>query len=185
LETAVIAVLASLVTLWLAAAPAQPMAGAAPHLVYDIIVTQPGTRSQGWHGLLYGDDTALDAQSETALAVPAGWRVITPLGTFVSVACLHAWSACGMIREDMAAWLATGPTFNTLGGEAWVFRVIRVIGPDGAEQWQGQLLRDGAAVLPTESPVATPMGPFIVGGQPVTGAVWSGWAPESWTAIAP
>lgn len=170
-----IAVVASLFTVLFAAAPAP---AAAPQLVYDIIVTQPGTRSQGWRGRLYDEEG-------TALAIPAGWRVATPLGTFESVACPHMWSACGMIREDMLAWMASGPAVNTLDGTAWVFRVNRIAGPDGAAAWQGELTRDGVAAAPSEAPVATPMGDFRIGDPAVAGLTWSGWAPASWTAAVP
>ncbi len=123
-----IAVLASLFTVWFAATLPQPAPIPPPQLVYDIVVTQPGTRSQGWRGHLYGDDGA-------ALAVPAGWRVATPLGTFVSVACPHMWSTCGMIREDMVAWMGSGSAVNALDGAAWEFRVTRLEGREGTALW--------------------------------------------------
>lgn len=173
-----IALLASALGLALGATSIAPVAEPpAPQLAYQLVVTNPGTRSQGWRGILYDESGA-------PLEVAPGEHVTTPLGSFVSVECVHLWDACGLIREDMAAWMETGPVFNKIDGTAWVFSVWREAGVGSAFAWRGELTGDGVAYPPEKAPADTPMGDFVIAGGPVGGLAWTGWVHESWTSAA-
>jgi len=172
-----IALLASAFALVFGATSVAPVVEVPTHLAYQLVVTQPGTKSQGWRGTLFDE-------AGVAMEVAPGERVATPLGSFVSIECVRLWDACGMIREDMAAWMQTGPAYNAMDGAAWVYSVWRDTALDGAVSWRGELARDGAAVAPESAPAETPMGPFVIAAGPVGGLAWTGWVHESWTAAA-
>ena len=69
-------------------------------LVYEIVVTEPGTRSQGWHGVLY------DPAGNPIVATP-GETVTMPIGEFIDVPCSAPWDICGVIR--MGPFRTDGP----------------------------------------------------------------------------
>lgn len=139
-------------------------------LAYEIVVTNPGTRSQGWTGTLYGVEGA-------AMVVDPGKTVETPVGTFVSVACRELWVPCGMIEQRMAG----NPPNAILDGEDWSYRLY--VGAEGSksEAWTGQIVHAGALVDQGSGKADTPMGPFVWIDSPYA---WGehGWFPVSWTA---
>jgi hypothetical protein len=143
-------------------------------LAYEIIVTNPGTRSQGWTGTLYGTDGA-------AMVVDPGKTVETPVGTFVSVACRELWVPCGMIEQRMADWMKTNPGNAILDGEDWSYRLY--VGAEGSksEAWTGQIVHAGTLVDRGSGKTDTPMGPFVWVDSPYA---WGehGWLPMSLTA---
>lgn len=138
---------AALAAMWLSAcaSAAAPPATEA-RLIYQIEVTAPGTRSQGWRGVLYDQDGA-------PIALAPGARIETSAGRFVGVACLHLWSACGAIDERMHAWMQSNQ-HNIIMRERWTYR-LRARG----DALQGELLRDGVALTGGDEAL-TPMGPY-------------------------
>jgi hypothetical protein len=180
---------ANLVSVWLLFAgalfgllvmPAAAQAEPPGRLFYEIVVTAPDTRSQGWHGVLYDSDgNPVQASPEQT--------VTTPLGDFVNVACIQPWDACGMIRVDMAEWMKTHPTnVPTVGASNdWTYRMY-VSGEAPADQvWKSALLHDGTEIAPDATPIDTPMGPFRTAGPDAIGWARAGWFPVSWQEPAP
>ncbi len=144
-------------------------------LIYEMVVTAPDTRSQGWRGVLY------DAVGNPVDATPEE-HVTTPLGEFVNVTCGSLWDACGMIRVDMAEWMKTHPSNLPTPGQSndWVYRMY-VSGEGSNDQlWTSTLLHQGSQIPPNSTPIDTPMGPFRTGGQNSVGWARAGWFPASW-----
>ena len=144
-------------------------------LLYEMVVTSPDSRSQGWHGVLY------DAAGNTVQA-QSGQSVTTPLGDFVSVACGTPWDACGMIRVDMAEWMKTHPANTPAVGvsNAWLYRMYVSDETSADPLWRSTLLHAGTEVPPDSAPINTPMGPFRTGGPNAVGWARAGWFPVSW-----
>jgi hypothetical protein len=140
--------------------------------LYQIEVTAPGTRSQGWRGVLYDRNGA-------AIALAPGARVETPAGRFVGVACPHAWSTCGAIEENMLRWMERHEHNIIMGRERWVYR-INARGYYG-DRLEGVLLREGVRVEAGRE-ARTPMGTYRwVDGRPdapISGR--HGWWHEGW-----
>jgi hypothetical protein len=138
------------VTAWGQAAQA-----ADERLLYTMEVTAEGTRSQGWLGTLYNADG-------NAIAVPAGWKVTTGAATFVSVACTVPFHPCGMIDDDMRAWMSTGGGNDISVAGHWEYRLYVTAEGTRSEGWRGELLHDTVAVPAAADrvPVSAPMGPF-------------------------
>ena len=63
-------------------------------LVYQLQVTQPGTRSQGWFGTLYDEAGA-------AVTAEPGATVKMPFGTFENLPCTYLWSQCELTPAGM------------------------------------------------------------------------------------
>ncbi len=172
-----LAAMKSLVSLAFAALAQITPAAAAEvpgRLAYEIVVTNPGTRSQGWIGTLHDMDGA-------AMVVDPGKTVETPVGTFVSVACRELWVPCGMIEQRMAEWMKTNTGNAILDGEDWSYRLH--VGAEGSksEAWTGQIVHAGILVDQGPGKTDTPMGPFVWVDSPYA---WGqhGWFPTSWTA---
>jgi hypothetical protein len=157
--------------------PRAPAADA--RVFYDITVTAPGTRSQGWRGVLYDPSGA-------PLARPAGSVVETNAGPFVSVACDWPWVPCGFIHEDQLRWMQTNGGNFILGRDTWVYRLTVTAPCTRSEGWRGELLRNGQAVRTKKRRVPTPMGPFR---RKTSAHLWgqTGWFHAAWPAavIAP
>jgi hypothetical protein len=143
------------------AVPAQ--AAASERLVYEIVLTLPGSRSQGWHGVLY------DANGAPRV-VPPGRKVETDIGTLVSVPRKTGlmWRPYGMVptAPGMRNDIADGP---------WAYRVYRTGIGTACPAWRGELRHGSKRVAPPQSgaTVRTPWGPFV----------WRahrGWAHAAW-----
>ncbi|MFN8102332.1 MAG: hypothetical protein U0Q20_12155 [Mycobacterium sp.] len=159
--------------------PAAAQADPPGRLMYEIVVTAPGTKSQGWHATLF------DAAGDPIEAVP-GQTVTTPLGEFVSVPCVNAWDACGMIRTDMADWMKTQQANVIMDPAPWSYRMF-MAGEGPTAVWRSVLLHDDAEIPPnpdgnpfTSSEVDTPMGPFRTGSPTAYDWAVAGWFPSSW-----
>lgn len=139
-------------------------------LAYQIIVTAPGTRSQGWRGTLYQADGA-------PIALAPGARVNTPAGRFIEVACQHPWSACGAIEQGMVRWM-TNHQHNIPMRERWTYRIY-ARGFYG-DRLEGELMHDGVRVEPAQH-VATPMGAYrwIESTEATTTGLRRGWWHEA------
>lgn len=172
----VIAAAALGATLMPAAAQAVPPG----RLIYEIVVTAPGTRSQGWQATLY------DPAGDPIDAGP-GQTVATPLGEFVSVPCNFPWDACGMIRTDMAEWMKTQQANVIMDSGPWIYRMYVDGEGSSSEVWTSTLLHVDAEIPTnpdgnplTGSEIDTPMGPFRTGSSTAFGWAQAGWFPLSW-----
>ncbi|MBL8779557.1 MAG: hypothetical protein JNL06_01325 [Alphaproteobacteria bacterium] len=141
-------------------------------LVYEIVVTAPGTRSQGWHGTIY-DSTG------KPVSIEPGQRFETAVGTFESVACPHLWSMCGMIHTDMLAWMKTHDANVIMGREPWAYRLFVLREGTKSEGFEGKIFFNGAEIARCQAPRATPMGAFVCKERT---QLWdrAGWYHESW-----
>jgi hypothetical protein len=145
---------------------------------YEMILTAPGTRSQGWHGVLY-------ARDGNPIDVAPGQTVTTPLGEFVNVACIHLWDACGLIRTDMAEWMKSHQANIIMDSKPWLYRMYVSAEGSKSEVWTSRLTHDGAEIFPDMTPMDTPMGPFRTGGPMAFGWAQAGWFPASWHEPTP
>lgn len=148
-------------------------------LFYEMVVTNAGTRSQGWHGILY------DADGRSVAANP-GVPVETSIGVFEAHACLQPWTPCGFIR---AGSLPQSPPPSAVLNDpvGWGFRLFVSAEGTRSEGWRGEL-RHGTEVVPAiagSAPVNTQMGRFVSLGSGDHLWGWHGWSPEAWqTAVA-
>ena len=154
----------------------QPAPAGDGRLVYQIEVTNPGTKSQGWRGTLYD-------QSGTPMEIAASATVETGAGTFVSVACTPLpWYPCGMIHAHMVAWMKQHNGNVPMDGEDWAYRLYVTAEGTRSEGWRGELLHGGGTV-PAQAdgkPMQTPLGPFLWLESPT---LWGdhGWFHVAWT----
>jgi hypothetical protein len=157
---------ALLVILWALTliAMAAPTRAADERLAYEIVLTLPGTRSQGWHGRLY------DAEGKPVTAAP-GTRVATDVGELVSVARTSGqmWKPFGMVP-------AAPGMRNDTAREPWSYRLYTTGLGTSCPAWRGDLVRAGTSLAaPADgAEVATPWGPFV----------WvreRGWSHKSWS----
>lgn len=148
------AMVATLPFAWLAQA-------AEERLAYDIVVTAPGTKSQGWHGTLYDE-------KGNPLKVKVGeTRTLPPIGTLVGVACSQPWVPCGMVPRPRLS--------NVPMREQWIYKLYTTNIGSRCPSWRGELLRNGDLIPPPMgAAVETPWGPFIAASEP------HGWAHKSW-----
>ena len=140
-------------------------------LVYAMEVTNPGTRSQGWIGTLYGFDGG-------EIMVPPGETVSVGFETYVSVACTVPWEPCGMIHAAMHDWMQTHNANVIVDNLPWRFELRVTAEGSRSEGWWGALLHEGTAVGDVDSPVETPMGPFVL----LEGAMM--WGSHGWFPVA-
>lgn len=143
-------------------------------LIYQLVVTQPGTRSQGWLGTLYDETGA-------AIVAAPGARVETPAGNFENLPCTYLWSQCGFIRVGMLPVTAPSSPSALMENQAWVYRLYIHGEGSRSEGRTGVLEQGGNPVYPGGMRrVETPLGVFVAidnGGQ-----LWgdAGWFPETW-----
>ena len=147
-------------------------------LVYEMIVTNVGTRSQGWHGVLYGPDGR-------TLAADPGATIETGVGVFEAHACDLPWTACGFIRAGDAPSAPRNVVLEDPVG--YGYRLYVHAEGSRSEGWRGEL-RHGEAMVPDSAggaPVETQMGRFVMLGEGAHRWSFSGWIPEDWIAAAP
>jgi hypothetical protein len=149
--------------------PYRPPPDDETRLLYEIRVTAPGTRSQGWRGVLYDSGGA-------AVALRDGQRLDTPAGTFVGVRCQHLWSTCGAIHEDMLRWMERHDHNIIMGRDGWTYRLY-ARGYYG-DRLTGELLRNGRAVA--GAVMETPMGPYRWTDDRTRASGRHGWFHVSW-----
>ena len=149
------------------------MAEQVERLVYVITVTKPGSKSQGWNGVLY------DKQGKP-MQVEPGQTVKTPVGTFISVAPTNAWTPCGMIHADMVRWMKTEQGNVIMDSEPWSYHLYVAREGSKSEGWRGEW-RHGRGIIPAPEsgkPVETPTGPYV----------WREranlWDPEGWFHVS-
>lgn len=146
-------------------------------LVYEITVTDPGSKSQGWHGTLYD-------QNGQAMQVEAGKRVKTIAGEFESVPFVQLWVPYGMIHVDMLRWLKDSGSDIIREDQPWWYKLYVTAEGTRSQGFRGELLRGRGVVTPETDGehVKTPMGPFDWhtsphgwGSHGWIHASWSGW----------
>jgi len=153
------------------------MAYSDERLVYQIEVTSPGMKNQGWHGTLYGKDGK-------PMPVEPGKIVHTHIGDFIGVANTAPFVPYGMIHVDQLAWMKTHNGNEVMDTEPWVYRLFVTLEGSKSEGWRGELLH-GRGVIGEPSddkPQPTPMGPYRwLKGK----ALWDpkGWFHVSWSTV--
>ena len=147
---------------------------AAERLFYQITVTDPGRRSQGWKGTLYD-------RAGQAIEVEPGKSVKTHVGEFVSIACTTLWVPCGMIQSDEVDWMKTHQGNVVIDARPCEYRLYVSAEGSKSEGWRGELVWGGAVVTPKFERVLAPMGFFVWSEYP---EIWGlhGWFHESWVA---
>jgi len=155
------------------------MANGDERLVYQIDVTDPGMRSQGWHGTLYD-------KNGNAVAVEPGKTVHTAIGDFVGVAkAILLSEPYGMIHVDQAAWMKGNAGNVLMGTEPWSYRLFVAREGSKSEGWRGELLHGhGIIGQPSDDkPQPAPMGPYrwLKGKE-----LWQpkGWFHVSWSTVS-
>lgn len=144
-------------------------------LVYDITVTGPGTKSQGWRGTLF------DKNGEP-MQVEPGKTVTTNVGEFISVAQKTLWDPYGMIHVDMVRWMKAENGNVIMDSEPWQYRLYVAQEGSQSEGWRGELRHSRGIITGTAGaePVKTPMGPHAwVENEQLFD--WHGWIHVSWT----
>lgn len=171
-------VCAMLAAMWLAACvyiappPYRPPPDDETRLLYEIQVTAPGTRSQGWRGVLYESDGS-------PVLLRAGQSIDTPAGRFVGVECRRPWDACGAVHVDMLRWMRDHEHNIIMDGGHWSYRLY-ARGYYG-DRLSGELWRNGRALEGRDAIVRTPMGPFRwIDGRRIVTVGRHGWFHESW-----
>lgn len=144
-------------------------------LVYEITVTAPGTRSQGWHGTLYD-------KSGKPVQVEPGKTMTTNVGEFVSVAETTSETPYGMIHTDMVRWMTAENGNVIMDREPWEYRLYVAHEGSKSEGWRGELRHSrGIIAGPSgDEPAKTPMGPYAwVQSEHLWGL--HGWIHVSWS----
>jgi hypothetical protein len=127
----------------------------AERLVYEIEVTAPGTRSQGWHGTLYGKD------GQPINAKP-GEIIKASVGDFQHIAQSTPQTPYGFIHTGMLTWMETHEANIIMGSDACLYQLYVTAEGSKSEGWRGKLLSGGSLVQPgADKRVQTPMGPFL------------------------
>lgn len=179
-------ILSAILALSAGCASAQPASEAvplpsvdAPVPVYQLTVTNPGTRSQGVRGTLYdADGKPLAGGDEPFADGPAPGPVDTRVGHFEWVRCANLWSVCGYQR------LQPGETKSGIDNQPAIagpteWRIVRVPGAN-APAYRGELIYQGKVVDPAGGRVETPMGPMVRIEGAFLGLDWRGWIPAAW-----
>ena len=144
-------------------------------LVYEITVTSPGTKSQGWHGTLFGKD------GKPVQAEP-GKTVKTNVGEFVSIAETNLRTPYGMIHTDMVRWMTAENGNIIMDSDPWEYRLSVAQEGSKSEGWRGELRHSRGIIAGPggDGPVKTPMGPYAwVANEQLWGL--HGWIHVSWT----
>ena len=155
---------------------AQVSPPAAGQVFYEMVVTAPGSRSQGVRGQLFDD------QGRPQSHVPTMEPVQTPIGPFDRIGCTHLWSVCGDLRKA-DGFAAVGPASDPMIDGPTLFRVTRIQTAEGA-RYRGDLL-DCGQVVPLAERIETPMGVFVEYAGKLSGQDWSGWIPADWLPEKP
>lgn len=141
-------------------------------LFYQITVTAPGTRSQGWKGTLFD-------RAGQAIEVEPGKSVKTNVGEFVSIACKLLWVPCGMIQTDVVDWMKTHEGNVIIDARPCEYRLYVSAEGSKSEGWRGELVLGDVVVTSQFERVLAPMGIFVWSENP---EMWGfhGWFHEAW-----
>lgn len=144
--------------------------------IYEMRVTNAGTRSQGLRGVLF------DSEGREVAEDGAGQTVDTPLGRFHYTPCQMLWSVCGYFREAAIAVTHGGPTLDMDQPQVIVWR-LSLAGEGAGARWSARLFDDhGADVAVTDvgPPLATLIGRFRSRTVELSGVAGSGPLPDDW-----
>jgi hypothetical protein len=144
----------------------------AERLFYQITLTAPATRSQGWKGTLYD-------RAGRAIEVEPGKSMKTNIGEFVSVACTLPWVPCGMIQSEVASWMKTHESNVIIDSRSCEYRIYVSAEGSKSEGWRGELVMGGSIVTPQFERVLAPVGIFV---WSENFELWGlhGWFHEAW-----
>lgn len=120
-------------------------------LAYEIVMSNPGDRSQGWGGTLFWPDG-------TPLEMRPGSSVQTNFGKFVPAGpCPRPTIPCGFVEERMYTHYTNTP----MGPTPWRYRLHIRSGCYRSEKLRGELIRGGQSLggRPGDT-IETPMGTF-------------------------
>jgi hypothetical protein len=136
-------------------------------LVYEISMSYPGDRIQGWGGTLFRQDG-------TTLPVGSGMPMLTSFGRFVPMGpCPRPFRPCGFVEERMSA----APSNKLMGPTPWLYSLHVRAECFREEKVRGELNRGGQKWVGVAGDmIETPMGPFE------WRATYSeeGWFPKLW-----
>lgn len=132
-------------------------------LLYEMIVTTPGSKMQGWYGVLYDD-------AGRVIQLKPGEQSGTPAMTLVGVA-----KSDGEYWKPYGAIPVGGVPENIILSAAWNYKLVLTNLQSKCPSWRGELRRDGVLFQPTNgSSVTTSFGQFA----------WSasdhGWVQPQW-----
>ncbi len=145
---------------------------AAERLFYQITVTAPGTRSQGWKGTLYSRDGQ-------EIEVGPGQSVKTHVGEFVSIEWNSPWVPWGMIQSDVLSWMKTHDGNVIIDARRCEYRLYVSAEGSKSEGWRGELVWGDSIVTPHFERVLAPMGIFVWSENPNRWGL-HGWFHEAW-----
>jgi hypothetical protein len=137
-------------------------------LIYEITVTDPGVKMQGWHGTLYD-------VNGNAMKVEVGKTVMTDIGELKSTAAdpIMVWKSYGMVPT-------TPGMENHPMPDPWSYKLYGKGIGSKCSSWRGELLRGNAVIKPPAGgdQVQTPWGTFIWLNES------HGWVHKSWKVNA-
>lgn len=181
-----LATLAVLATATVACAHA-PAADApmAERTLYELRVTNPGSRSQGVRGVLF------DVAGQEVAEDGAGQSVETPVGRFHYVACRNLWSVCGYFRDGSQVAAYPGPTLDTSRSSVMMWRITLSRGV-AETRWAARLFDERnvevTAPLHADSQagdaIDTPLGLFRSWRGRLAATQGQGPVPTGWPEIA-
>jgi hypothetical protein len=146
----------SLIASLFALAVVMPAWAGHERLIFEIVETSAGGRSQGWRGTLYDKDGM-------AVTIEAGAPLKTPVGVFAYVPCVMPWQPCGAIPIGMLHGPDLDRAENVVMAEPWSYRIYAVGVWARPESIRGELIRAGDIVKaePAAKEIKTPMGAFV------------------------
>lgn len=153
--------------------------------VYELRVTNPGSRSQGVRGVLF------DASGQEVAEDAAGQSAETPVGRFHYVACRNLWSVCGYFRDGAQVAAYPGPTLDPAQHMVIMWRVSVTQGATET-RWIARLFdeRNVEVATPpqvgsaTGAAIDTPLGQFLSWRGRLTATDGQGAVPVGWPEIA-
>jgi hypothetical protein len=148
---------------------ATPLLAARERMFFEIVESDPGSRSQGWRGSVF-DERGL------AMQLMPGQTVKMPGGSVTGVACVMPWVPCGAILTVMLHGPNLDRAENVIMEGEWSYRLFVSAPGSKSEAVRGELLLDGEVVRPEPGVRATktPMGVFIWTESP------NPWGPHGW-----
>ncbi len=130
-------------------------------LFYEIVETSPGSKAQGWHGILYGKDGKPKEISPGPIAFPKEKTGGFPFGKFVGVSAKPgmSWEPYGAIPEVL---ITQNSVENRVMRERWSYKIIIMLEGSRSVGTRGELQCEGKDVKPDKKKptVTIPMGKF-------------------------
>lgn len=127
-------------------------------LYFSIVETAVGSKSQGWHGILYGKDGAPIALAAGEKVDPFEATGGLPFTHFIGVAANLPWHPYGAIPESL---MDGSHVPNNVEMKWWLYQIWVVAEGTRSAATSGILVQDGKVVEPTPAQtITTAMGEF-------------------------